>query len=40
MTNATVTGNPLRDPKKIARKYFAIALFAAIVLYIGDVIII
>ncbi len=40
MTNATITGNPLRDPKKIARKYFAIALFAAIVLYIGDVIII
>ena len=28
MTDMVVTGNPLRDPKKIARKYFAISVFA------------
>jgi len=40
MTGVAITGNPLRDPKKIARKYFAIAVFAAIILYIGKVIIV
>ncbi|MBO6949444.1 MAG: phosphonate ABC transporter, permease protein PhnE [Rhodospirillales bacterium] len=39
MTNAAITGNPLRDPKKIARKYISIAIFAVIVLYIGKIII-
>jgi len=40
MTDMVVTGNPLREPKKIAQKYFAIAMFAVIVVYIADVIII
>ena len=40
MTDMVVTGNPLRDPKKIARKYFAISVFAVIVIYIADIIII
>ena len=35
MIDVAVTGNPLREPKKLARKYFAIGLFAALILYIG-----
>ena len=40
MIDVAVTGNPLREPKKLARKYFAIGLFAALILYIGKIIII
>ena len=40
MIGMAVTGNPLREPKKLMRKYFAIGVFAIIILYIGKIIII
>jgi phosphonate transport system permease protein len=39
MIDVALTGNPLRDPKKIVRKYFAIGMFALFILYIGKIII-
>ena len=40
MIGMAVTGNPLREPKKLMCKYFAIGVFAIIIFYIGKIIII